>query len=118
MKRGEFKIEYPPGASVAIIRVTGDRKNCERAHLRIVFPGGDFEVVRATDDDDPDYWVHIRVDRPDDGSFLPGETVAGQFVAARLDQRDKNSCDSDLGDFSSPSLYHVALRVRRAQKDR
>lgn len=111
--RGKFALEYPAGSDVARIYITGDQKNCEPAHVRIVFPGGNFEVVRATDGADADYWVHIYVNRPNDGWFIPGETEVGKIVSARLDVIGKNASEARLGDFNNPNLNHVALRVRR-----
>jgi len=100
------------GESAHGIQLTGDPKSCEPDHVRIAFPGGDVEVVRATDGAKPDYWVHLRINTPEAGLFVPGETMEAKIVDARLDQHDKSSSDSDLGDFKSPALYHVAMRVK------
>jgi hypothetical protein len=107
----KLKLEWM-GNDVALVRITGDRKNTEPEHVRIAFPWGDVEVVRATDDDRPDYWVHIRVNQPDaNGFFVPGETQAGGIKDARLDQTDKAAYLADTGDFGRPELYHLAVRV-------
>jgi hypothetical protein len=100
------------GQSAEGIELSGNPKSCEPPHVRIAFPGGDVEVVRATDGPKPDYWVHIRINHHDDGKSDPSETTYAQLVDARLDQIDKHSADSDLGDFNRPELYHVAIRVK------
>jgi len=99
------------GESAEGIQLTGDPKSCEPAHVRIAFPGGDVEIVRATDGANPDYWVHVRVNTPKDG-MNTDDVLKASICAARLDQHGKNSSESDLGDFESPDLYHVALRVK------
>jgi hypothetical protein len=100
------------GESAEGIELSGNPKSGEPPHVRISFPGGDVEVVRATDGANPDYWVHVRINRPEAGMDVPGETMHAQLVDARLDQHGKHSAESNLGDFKSPSLYHVALRVK------
>lgn len=94
------------------IRITGDVRNQEPEAVRIVFPGGDVEVTRATDGPGCDYWVHVRMNRPED--VLTREGAALGFLSdARLDQTDKHSNEANLGDFGRRELYHVALRVSR-----
>lgn len=100
------------GESAEGIALSGNPKSGEPAHVRITFPGGDVEVVRATDGAHPDYWVHVRINHSEHGMFVPGEDMAGQLCDARLDQLDKSASESNLGDFSRPQLYHVALRVK------
>ncbi|RRJ97835.1 hypothetical protein Ga0100231_005085 [Opitutaceae bacterium TAV4] len=111
-----MKLVRPSGSDVALVEITGDRKNREPASVRIVFPGGHIEVTRATDEDRPAYWVHVYVNRPEAGGHIPGETETARFVDARLDQNDKHSAEANLGDFARPQLYHVALRVQRDEQ--
>jgi hypothetical protein len=112
-----MKLELPAGSNVAIVRITGERKSCEPAHVRIVFPGGDVEVVRAKDGEDADYWVHLRVNRPNDGHFIPEETDAARVIDARIDANETGTGSSLLEAklFKNPNIYHVALRVKREQ---
>lgn len=91
--------------------ITGKRKNREPDHVRIMFPGGDVDVVRSENGDHPDYWVHIRINNPDHPSFSPG-TQPAELVDARLDQTDKHVNESDVGDFGRKELYHMAIRVK------
>lgn len=100
------------GQSTEGIQLTGNPKSCEPPHVRIAFPGGDVEVVRAADGPDCDYWVHVRVNKEGHGMFTPGEDIPASITDARLDQTDKSSSDSNLGDFNRPELYHLAVRVR------
>lgn len=100
------------GESAEGIALSGNPKSCEPAHVRISFPGGDVEVVRATDGEKPDYWVHVRVNKTGHGMFVPGEDTAASITDARLDQLDKSASDANLGDFNRPELYHLAVRVK------
>jgi hypothetical protein len=99
------------GDEVQGIRLRGDPKVCpEPTHVRIVFPGGDVDVVRTTDGD---YWVHVRVDTATDVAAEVAD-VAGKLVDARLDIRGKHASDCDPGDFRDPDLYHLAVMVARS----
>lgn len=108
------RISVPAGSDVAIVYVTGDPRNQEPAHVRIVFPGGDVELVRARDGEDADYWVHVRIEDADSESVRLGESPAHRITDARLDIRDKPASKCDAGDFANPKLYHLAVRVTRA----
>ncbi len=110
-----MKLQFPAGSDVALVEITGNRKNNEPAHVRISFPGGDVEVVRAKDGDDADYWVHLRVNRPSDGGNIPGETDLARVIDARIDARNtgNGSSHQDAKVFENPEIYHVALRVKR-----
>ena len=100
------------GDAVEGIQITDNPKNMEPAHVRIAFPFGDVEVVRATDGPGADYWVHVRVNTPKCSHFgHDGETPYGTIKEARLDQHGKSASDAKLGDFKNPDLYHLAVRV-------
>ncbi len=98
------------GTKVQGIRLKGDKRSPEPDHVRIVFPGGDVDVVRTTDGE---YWIHVRVDGPDDQRANP-DVIVGKLVDARLDVRGKHASECDAGDFADPGLYHLAVRVARA----
>jgi hypothetical protein len=100
------------GESAEGIQLSGNPKSCEPDHVRIAFPGGDLEVVRAKDGKDPDYWVHIRINHPLDGMDVPGETLHGKLCDARLDIHGKDTRAADLGDMNHADLYHLAIRVK------
>lgn len=100
------------GQSAEGIQLTGNPKSCEPDHVRIAFPGGDVEIVRATDGTRPDYWVHVRITTPKDGMYSEGEGITARISDARLDIRGKSAAEVDCGEFSNPDLYHVALRVK------
>lgn len=102
------------GESAEGIQLTGNPKSCEPDHVRIAFPGGDLEIVRATDGANPDYWVHVRINHPKDGMDIPGETMHGKLCAARLDIHGIGVREAKIGDFNNPGLYHVAIRVKPA----
>lgn len=91
--------------AVALLRIKGDPRHPEPQHVRIDFPGGDVDVTRSSDGS---YWVHVRVNRPDDGQFIPDQTVPGVIVAGRLDFHGAEPHLLPAG----PALYHVAVRVR------
>lgn len=100
------------GESAEGIALTGNPKSCEPDHVRISFPGGDVEVVRATDGAQPDYWVHVRINHKDHPMFVQDEDLQGVLCDARLDQIDKSAKEAKLGDFNRPELYHLAVRVK------
>ena len=110
----KLRIEYHD--DVAVIRVEGDaKKRPEHAEIRLAFPGGEVSLTRASDADPArGYWVHVHVTRPQDGMIIPGETLLGRISDARLDQHGKSASDVNLGDFESPDLYHLAVRVAAA----
>lgn len=102
------------GESAEGIELSGNPESCEPDHVRITFPGGDVEVVRATDGANPDYWVHVRINHREDGMFVPGETMPGALCDARLDIHGKDIANTEHGDFEHPGLYHLAVRVKPA----
>jgi hypothetical protein len=104
-----IKIEQM-GQSVQGITLLGDHKKPEFEEFRIVFPGGHASVVRCTDGS---YWVHAFVDHAKHPGLCPGEYEPASMAEARLDLLDKHSADADLGDFSNPNLYHLAVRIAR-----
>ena len=96
------------------VRITGKPKNCEPEFVRIEFPGGQVEVVRAKDGEDADYWVHLKVYPENHPDRWPGDGLeAARATDARLDIIGKHASDSDIGDFENPNLYHMAVRVTR-----
>jgi uncharacterized protein (DUF2252 family) len=98
------------GDEVQGIRLQGDPAiRPEPVHVRVVFPGGDVDVVRTSDGD---YWVHVRVDSAQDVATEAAEQ-AGRIVDARLDIRSKHASETDVGDFAHPDLYHLAVRVTK-----
>ncbi len=106
-----MKLQFKAGSDVAIVTIKGNPKSPEPAHVRIAFPGGDVEVVRATDGENADYWVHLRVNRPSDGSHIPDETETAKIIDARVDSH--NSGVASQVEFENPETYHVAFRVKR-----
>lgn len=113
-----LKLQFPDGSDVALLRIEGNPRRPEPAHVRIVFPGGNVEVTRATEGPGADYWVHIQVDRPESPWFVRGETETARIIDARLDAEDgKGAAERDLGDFRNAQLYHVALRIHRTPGD-
>jgi hypothetical protein len=108
MKTGEHLKIKRMGEKVLGVELEGNPNKPEPEHFRVCFPGGDIEVVRTTVND---YWVHVRVNHEDHGSFCKGEDIPGQIVDARLDLTNKHASEVNLGDFNDPQLYHVAFRV-------
>jgi len=102
------------GTESARVVITGDPRNREPEHVRVDFPGGQVEVVRARDGTDADYWVHLRVYGENHPDRWPGDGLeAARVTDARLDIVGKHASDSDIGDFENPNLYHMAVRVTR-----
>lgn len=107
------KITQPAGSDAAIVEITGNPRNQEPTHMRIVFPGGEMELVRAADGEGADYWCHVRILRPQDDDVIAsdGERVPGHVVAGRIDVKGKHASESDEGDLRNPDFYHLAVRV-------
>jgi len=99
------------GDNVIGVELEGNPKKPEPIHFRVMFPGGDIDIVRTSDNQD--YWIHLRVDHPDDGESPDRKVMDARIVGARLDCRDKAAVDTDVGDFNNPSLYHLAVRITR-----
>jgi len=108
MRTGEDLRITQMGQSVMGVVLEGNPQRPEPIHFRVVIPGGDVDIVRTSDDD---YWVHVRVNHPGHGSFCRGEDVPGKILDARLDLTSKHTVDVNVGDFNSPDLYHLAVRV-------
>jgi len=86
-----------------VLHIEGDPKNPEAAHAaKINFPGGNVNVTRTSDGK---YWVHICVNRPGTGFFIPGETIPGKFVGGRMDVVGGGVVDVH------PDADHVAFLV-------
>lgn len=98
------------GTDAQGITLRGDPRSPEPTHVRVAFPGGDVDVVRATDGT---YWVHVRRNRPDDAAVVADGAPVGVIEGARLDIEGKPVSESDVGDFAHPGLYHLAVRVGR-----
>ena len=95
------------GDSVLGVKLEGNPQKPEPIHFRATFPGGDVDIVRTTDNK---YWIHVRVNNKLASSYNPVEPTA-RIINARLDQSDKHSIDSNVGDFNRPELYHMAVLV-------
>jgi hypothetical protein len=105
------------GQSAEGIALSGNPESGEPDHVRITFPGGCVEVTRATDGNNPDYWVHVLVNHPKDGMNVAGETLNGKLVDGRLDIHGKHAADVNVGDFENPDVYHVAVRIKPAWRE-
>ena len=95
------------GDNVMGVELLGDPKRPEPIHFRVMFPGGDIDIVRTTDNE---YWAHIRVNRKADG-WDPDRQM-GRLVDARLDSLSKHASEMNPGDFADPDLYHLAVRIQ------
>lgn len=99
------------GTEAQGIRLYGDpHKQPEPPSVRIAFPGGEVAVERTTVGD---YWVHVRVNT-EQYEWRAGDEQIGRLVDARLDIHGKPTSLADVGDFADPMLYHLAVRVGRA----
>ena len=100
------------GDKVQQVVLCGDRRNPEPEHFRIVLPFGDVDIVRCTDDS---YWVHIRVNRPEDGDSL--DRKMGFVMDGRLDIHGKHVSDVLGAPLDDPNLYHAAIRIGPAPQE-
>ena len=112
------------------VELEGNPNKPEPIHFRVMFPGGDVDIVRTTDND---YWVHLRVDRPQDGSD-PERIDWGRIVDARVDSLKQHASSTKLylkqGDKFVPIeealeddilqglISHLAVRVKVSKDSR
>ncbi len=108
MKTGEHLKIVKMGDNAMGVVLDGNPQRPEPIYFRVVIPGGEVDIVRTSDDD---YWVHVRVNHLGHGSFCHSEEVPGRILDARLDLTSKHTVDVDVGDFNSPDLYHLAVRI-------
>jgi hypothetical protein len=100
--------------SVQTITLKGDAKRygAEPDTLRVRFPGGEFEIVRTSDDD---YWIHVYANSPEREGW-DDAAILGQVTEGRIDTHD---CVLNLGkgglDLLDECVYHVAFRVARRE---
>lgn len=96
------------GSEVWGVELTGDpKKQPEKPHFRVAFPGGDIDIARTTDGE---YWVHVNVNRVENGGYEP-ESDTGRITDARLDIHGKSTTEADLGDFGHEGLFHIAFKI-------
>lgn len=101
------------GSDAARVTITGNPRNLEPTHVRIVFPGGEVEVTRASDGEGADYWCHVKINHPKDSDVLLGEAERAHVTDARIDLKNKSVDWRDAGELRNPELYHLAVRVTR-----
>lgn len=105
---GHLKI-IEMGDNVLGVRLLGNPKKPEPIYFRVVFPGGDVDVVRTADGKN---WVHIRIDHPEgDHRHVDDGLKDGFLSGARLDVAGKGVNDADLGDMNDDDLYHLAICI-------
>lgn len=97
------------GSKVQGVTLLGDPRSPEPLAFRIAFSWGDVEVIRAEDDVKPDYWVHVRVNRPGDGDAPDREF--GKIVDGRADILGQHTSEVDPAWLADPQTYHIAVRV-------
>lgn len=97
------------GDEVQGVRLHGDRRDPEPTHFRVTTPFGDVDVARTTDDD---YWIHVRVNRPQDGG--DPERPRGRITAARIDSFTPD-VEFPAGALADGGLYHLAVRIQKAK---
>lgn len=114
-----LKVEWF-GTQAQGVTLRGDPRSPEPEHLRIVFPGGDVDLVRC---DDGSYWAHVRVDGPTDARENP-DKVAGRIMDVRVDYRERDrhldQAHVEAGmspiAFGEPGPYHLAVRIGKAPR--
>jgi hypothetical protein len=111
MKTGKHLKIQKLGDNVLGVKLKGHASKPEPIHFRVVFPFGDVDIVRTTDNE---YWVHVRCEHEKDGLHIPG-VVCGKFVDARIDLHGQHAGIPDVGDFGNPDMYHMAVRVGNAK---
>lgn len=67
------------------------------------------EVVRTSQRELPDYWVHVQVNNENCGLYDPTEQIGGQFVDGRI---DNNVAVKNLREQLN-GAHHIAVRVKQ-----
>lgn len=109
--KNRFQLQHN-GTDHAVLHITGNPKNCEPAHVSVRFPGGEVTVVRATNGEDADYWIHLQRFREDDCTEVESRKP-GVMKAARIDNENKHTSECSTGDFGDAGTYHIAVRIGR-----
>lgn len=112
MKTGSHLAIKAMGENVMGVHLEGNKQKPEPIHFRVSFPGGDVDVVRTTDNQ---YWIHVHVNNKEASSYTPFEDE-GRIVDARLDLADRSVNETNVGDFNSPALYHLAVRIAKGAR--
>jgi len=94
------------GENVMGVELKGNPKQPEPIHFRVMFPFGDVDVVRTEDDQ---YWVHVRVNQPEDGDGP--DRPMGKIVDARMDIIGAATLGIEDSALLHPNLYHLALKL-------
>jgi len=118
------------GDNVLGVELEGNPKKPEPVHFRVMFPGGDVDIARTTDND---YWVHLRVDRPEDGCD-PERQAWGRLADARVDSLKQHASSTRLylkqdgkfvpleealaDDILQGLVSHLAVRVKVSKDPR
>jgi len=101
------------GDKVLGVTLEGNPRKPEPESFRVVFPGGDVDIVRTSDNQ---YWIHVRVDHEKHGIKAIEDLIPSRIVDARLDLLGKHTSEVNVGDFNSDMLYHLAVRVKRNEE--
>lgn len=107
MKTGSHLKIKSMGDNAMGVKLEGNPQKPEPIYFRVMFPGGDVDIVRTTDDE---YWIHIHVNNNNSTSYDPMEPEA-RIVDARLDIADRGITETNMGDFNNPNLFHLAVRI-------
>ena len=92
------------------VKITGEKKNLEKATFIVSFPGGYIELSRTSQNN---YWLHVGVHHEENGLFIPKEDQAARITKAKMSIHGKHSSKVNLGDFNHDGLYDVALHIER-----
>lgn len=96
--------------------ITGKPKNREPEFVTVDFPGGQVEISRAFNGEDADYWVHVKINHPQNAMRYPEDDEDdGQITDARIDLHGVGPVkETRLFD---PRFYHLAVRVTRPKNN-
>lgn len=108
-----LKVRQEAG-QVQTITLKGKKTDPEPLHLRVRFPGGEFEITRTSDDD---YWLHVYANNEAAQGYDSG-AVMGEIREGRLDTHDATVNLGPGGmDLLDEHVYHLAFRVgKRTRK--
>lgn len=108
-----LRVNHNGGTEVQQVELKGDPRNPEPIHFRVCFPFGDVDIVRCSHPDipgkAPDYWIHVRVNRPNDGD--DPDRDFGRVTDGRADLIGRHASEVDPGLLADPNLYHLAIKV-------
>jgi len=90
----------------------GKKTKREPEHHEFIFPGGNINIQRTSDDD---YWVHIVVNKGQVLDDIPSRSKPGKFVDSRVDLLFEETQQQSVIPINNvENAGHIAVRISTA----